>query len=64
MDEWSRREWFMRIKLQPRIKISTSLRMGSTVLSVLIALLLGALLLALSGVNPLKAYRAMFTVSC
>jgi simple sugar transport system permease protein len=51
------------LDIRPRQQASGALSLGVSLAAVVLALLLGAVLLALSGVSPLSAYRAMFTAS-
>ncbi|MGC4120245.1 MAG: ABC transporter permease [Myxococcales bacterium] len=53
----------MRLELEPRIVPSGWVTALVSVASVLVGLVFGALVLALSGVNPLAAYRAILETS-
>ncbi len=51
------------LSIRPRSITSTRLAVGVSIFSVVLALLLGMLLLALLGVDPLAGYRAIFSAS-
>jgi simple sugar transport system permease protein len=52
-----------RLLIEPRFEVPGWLTLLATIVAVLFALLLGAIPLALFGLNPLVAYRQMFTIA-
>jgi simple sugar transport system permease protein len=52
-----------RLELRPRLRPSPAVSLLASAASVLLALLVGALLLAAAGVSPLAAYRAILSAS-
>ena len=50
----------MQIKIEPRLETPRWLSILSIVVAIFVALLLGAILLAYGGLDPIRAYREMF----
>lgn len=52
----------MRLKVEPRLEVPRWMNLLSTIGAILVALFFGGVLLAYGGLNPLVAYRQMFSI--